>query len=172
MPSKILLTKDNWRSVALAAVEMLPEDIKVHVGHSTLPDALHLLVAGNPVAGDDDGEASITRVTVKWWDKLADDTEYVASAELYAPELYGPDGILREQLAWPVLSIESDSGCDEPRSLFPGRCPAAALESEVRNAVLEALHSGGGWSVVLKDDKGRFVREDGSRIVPQRKRKS
>lgn len=46
-----------------------------------------------------------------------------------------------------------------------GNAPIALLQGSIQVAVLNELFEGGGFSMVMKDGKGRFYREDGSPIL-------
>jgi len=163
-PGEVPITKENWQQAALLAIERLPEDIKCLVGHVADGNVLTLKIAGNPL-DTESGEASISEVVVRWWDHQRDEEEWLKSVQETGDAyrlLYGPGGPQHETLDWPIVTI---AGEFDQHALNAGRTSTQTLVLVLQNEILESMHSGGGWSTILKDKNGHFIREDGSRVV-------
>jgi hypothetical protein len=163
------LTADNWRRATLEAVEGLPEDVRGSVGHEqTAGNVLTIRVAVEPIEAGT--EAEICRVRVTWWGTLeaayeaatAEDRAAGYDGENYQLDVYRK--MRPEALREPSVAVAGDSS-GFIDYLVPGRASVGDLRRNVQAAILEEMFSGGGISMVSKDRRGRFVREDGTPIL-------
>jgi hypothetical protein len=154
-----VLSADNWQPAVLEAIEELPDDIRDSVGHSQ-PDAQSMVVsvAGEPIEPGD-GESWVSRVELKYWNTLRE-----RGWPQEHDELYQPGGRFAEQVGWPVISIFGEATNMED-GLFPGRATVGDLKKAVQVAILEEMFQGGGMSLVSKDSKDRFIRDDGTPVL-------
>ena len=153
-----VVTRENWKDVVLEAIRDLPEDLQVSIGHSfASDDVMVVTIAAEPMKSHQ--EACMCRVKIHSWNTVREQGR--------PPEydgLYAPGGVEVAQTDWPVISVEGESSGYE-QGFYVGRSPAVYLKGEVQVAILEEMHSGGGVSMINKDDKGRFVRKDGTRVL-------
>jgi len=155
-----LLTRDNWQQVVLEVINEFPEDLRPLLGYEVTSDtAMTIKVACEPIL-DEEGESCISEVRVTYWSS--------AREQGWPKEhdsLYGPGGAFEERADWAVISVEGDAeGVSE--GIYPDRGSVAMFKQMIQVSLLEQMHSGGGDSIVFKDGKDRFVREDGPRFLP------
>jgi hypothetical protein len=174
-----VITAENWQDMARQAVEDLPTDIGGGVGWRQLsPDLLEVQVAREP--HEEGTEASIYHIEVRWWDTL---DEHLAAATAEEAESLRAGGAGMELASMPMIAARYPA--EDPRrklplltiygesdwadqGLFATRAAYGHLRRTLHLAVLEELFSGG---AVCKDALGRYVREDGSPVLPWQFRK-
>ena len=72
--------------------------------------------------------------------------------------------LTRKKADWPVVSIAGEAE-GMTTGVYVGRGSVASRKGKVQIAILEEMWSGGGASMISKDQKGRFIRDDGTRIL-------
>jgi hypothetical protein len=157
-----LLSKTNWRRAVQDAARELPADIGLAVGDTLLwKNGLTIQSRGN--LRPTNKEPLLRSVVVTWWDSLHKELDRLAAASPgYGLEnLYAPDD---PRLKWPVISIERESS-SVTEGVFPERCLVAHLRRKVQTAILAEMWKAGKSEVVFKDQRGRFLRRDGSLIL-------
>jgi hypothetical protein len=135
-PSAVL-TPDNWREAARAAVETLPEEIQACVGwEPPAADRLALRVAAEPRAGAPEGQGSL--VEVRWRDAVRE--QGVARRAEPPGRAGGVESSRADDPDWarPVVSIRSEA-VRATTDLFAGRATVGRLMGEVRAAILEVM---------------------------------
>jgi hypothetical protein len=157
-----LLSKTNWRRAVQGAVRELPADIGLAVGDTLFwKNGLTIHVRGK--LRPTNKEPLLRSVVVTWWDSLHNELHSLAAASPgYGLEnLYAPND---PRLKWPVISIERESS-SVTEGVFPERCLVAHLKRKVQTAILAEMWKGGKSDVVFRDQRGRFLRRDGSLIL-------
>lgn len=160
-----VLTKENWKDAVLAAVAELPNDIQQSVGYNVADDCVMIRVACEPI-DDEDRESFVTEVKVRWWNTRREELEsYIRESpglgleKLLEVESEGPT------IELPSISIEPGEATGPTSGLAPGNARIAMMKRLIQEAILNELYEGGGQSMVSKDRKGRFIREDETYIL-------
>ena len=162
------LTKDNWREACLEAIAELPDDITASVGHyQPSDDCLVIRVACEPWE-DDESETHVNEIKVRWWDTYRKELE--ARIRESPGRGFEEDLDFQSQRAGidlPTISIKPGGASGPTTGLYAGREGAcvAEMKGEIQVAILNELFEGEGQSMVFKNRKGRFVREDGTHIL-------
>jgi hypothetical protein len=65
----------------------------------------------------------------------------------------------------PSISIKPGGAPGPITGVVPGNAAVAIPKGMIQEAILEELFAGGGQSMVFKDDKGRFIRANGTYIL-------
>jgi hypothetical protein len=156
------LTQENWKEVALEAIEMLPSEIGASVGHSDPdPHKLRITVAGEPVGCDSDASdaTSITSLMLVHFESAK---LYAATFEEEQDGMWFPPHIDSDG---PVIILEGES-TGQVQAYRIGRDTTRLFWRDVQLAILDECWGGGGISLVGKDEKGRYVLDDGRLILP------
>jgi hypothetical protein len=153
-----ILSQSNWQRATIDAIEELPSDIRESIGY--YPPTPRMVVVTISVEPIDEGETHVAKVEVTWWDSMRDRGW---PRELDAT--YGPGGIHEEQADWATIIVRGESTAHE-QGFYPRRATIRSLKGEVQLMVLEEMWGGGGISMIPKDSKDRFIRDDGSPILP------
>jgi hypothetical protein len=179
MERATVLTEENWRDAVIQAIADLPPDISDSVGwKQPSPVLMEVRAACEPHSAGE--EASAYLVEVRWWNTL---DEQLAAATAEEAESLRADGADMELASMPMIAARYPA--EDPRrklplvnvsgesngtgqGLFAGRAAYGHLRRALHLAILEELFSGG---VVCKDAQGRYVREDGSPVLPWQFRK-
>ena len=169
-----VLTRANWKDAVLQAITQLPPDIQTSVGHSFKSEnCIVVTVACEPMT-EEDGESCVNHVKVRWWNTRREELEsYIRESPGCGVEGYIELETQRGLIDKPSISIEPGGASGPIGGLIPGSGTVKMLEGMVQMAILEEMVEGGGISIVSKDAKGRFVRDDESYVLdwqrPKRK---
>lgn len=156
-----LLDEDNWRDAVLRSIHDLPADLQASIGYfyrSAL--SMTVTIAGEPISSFDDDdnhrESHVTSVEIRYRHSIWDQGRVIEQEEAEEEDID----------FWPIISVEATDLLNEVSEEFDvGRDSIASFQHFVQLAILDAMWSGGGHSLVYKDEKGRFVRSDETRIL-------
>jgi hypothetical protein len=178
---KDIITRETWQQAVADVTEDLPEDVQASVGYrSRSPEFMLVTVAVEPFEADH--EAEVRELELRWWRTMREQMDALIEEEAreLEPRRQGRD-VPADEMAcarllpgcyptsdprWQLPVLEISGGCENlVESVVPGRATVGTLREVLQRVVLEEMWGGGGVSMVSKDHKGRFIREDGSHIL-------
>jgi hypothetical protein len=159
------LESNNWKLLCLEAINEIPEDLRVHVGYSELGKWFCITIAGDKVRefSEDEKvrESSLSEVVITWFDDIRSVGERVHRV---TPDIDFDD--LRDHRICPFVVVVRPPGRLEEREeregFLPGDASARSFIRRLQIAILDEMPD----DCLRKDHKGRFLRVDGSPILP------
>lgn len=153
------LRGDNWKLAVTQAIDEFPQDLRQSIGYRDVSaEQMQVIVAAEPV---DEGESELCRIDLQYYPTLT-----ARGWPSEHDELYKPGGSLAHQVDLPIVNVLMPSQAME-QSLFLGHATVGDLKHMIQEAVLNEMFEGGGFSMITKDHKGRYIRDDGSLIFPE-----
>ncbi len=150
------ISRDNWKSIVIHAVESLPGSVRESFGYVDSGDQITVTAAVPDCDEDDANDGSqIVKLVVRYFA-----TQLEQGWPKEYDELYVEGGPCHERISWPLVALETDRG--ESQGFYVGRADLESLHFRVQIEALEMLWSGG---VISNDKFGRFVNGKGKPLL-------
>lgn len=160
-----LLTIDNWQKAAMDSLQELPGDFRESVGYSTHSfypgESIEVMVACEAKPGFGGRESLVDRIEITYWNSTQERNAHIEG------DNWETHHLSENQLQTPIVVVD---GCmvDSSFCFYVEKiCTVNMLKNWIQVAILESMFSfsAEGMSSVGKDKKGRFIRNDGTRIL-------
>jgi len=155
------LSVEHWQNVVVEAIDALPTDIAASVGWF-IQDDRSVVVTVAVESMDDESESEQQKIVVSYWPTFREYGWPIAHNNLYIA-----GGSCADQTELPVIHVETAPGVGDglDSCMFMNHLTVGGLQRVVQVAILETMYSGGAFSLVAKDEDGRFVRDDDSLVL-------